>query len=408
VTSSSARRARAGSLAAAAVFVGVLAACVTLEALIRIDARGWSRAALGPWQEHRPWEAIRREGPDGVPRPVPGGHAAWRIQPWHQPIEYRLDSHGFRSARPASATPAPCRVLALGDSHTFGYGVDADQAWPAAMERMLAGVSVSNGGICGSGIAATESWLPDALGAARPQVVVLAVTPWSLRDDPEPPEEHPLDARWPHAEKYLLRATRFSALADRMTRFGLRKLSQAFGWPPPAPVLWELTPLVEPTDAFHARWRGLDARLAHMVRLARLRGATPIIVFIPLDVQVSAARNELYRRGLLPYPTHGFVDRDYTRDPRYVHALQKTASRLDVGFLDATPVLREAPSGGYLPDTYHLAPEGHAHLAALMAAPVARACVEHPHLVEAAIAPPPVARSHAATPPLRLRPGVGA
>jgi hypothetical protein len=402
------RRARAGIRVAGAVLVGVLAACVTLEALIRIDARGWSRAALGPWQERRPWEAIRREGPDGVPRPVPGGHAAWRIQPWHQPIEYRLDDHGFRSARPAASAPAPCRVLALGDSHTFGYGVDGEQAWPAVLEAMLARVAVSNGGICGSGIAATESWLPDALGAARPQVVILAVSPWSLRDDPEPPEEHPLDARWPHAEKYLLRATRMSAVADRMTRFGLRRLSLAFGWPPPAPVLWELTPLVEPVAAFHARWRGVDARLAHMVRLVRLRGATPLVLFIPLDVQVSAARNELYRRNLLPYPTHGFVDRDYTNDDRYVHALEKTARRLGAPFLDATPVLRQIPSAGYLPDTYHLAPDGHAHLAALMAGPVARACAEHPHLVEASIAPPAVARSGAPLPRAVPSPGAGA
>jgi hypothetical protein len=384
------------------LLVGVLAACLTLEALIRIDAHGWSSAALGPWQEHRPWEAIRSQGPDGVPRPVPGGHAAWRIQPWHQPIEYRLDDHGFRSARPAAGAAAPCHVLALGDSHTFGYGVDAEHAWPAVLETMLARVTVANGGLCGSGIAATEAWLPDALGAARPQVVILAVTPWSLRDDPEPPEEHPLDARWPRAEKYLLRATKLSAVADRVTRFGLRELSRAIGWPPPAPVLWELTPLVEPKSVFHARWRGLDARLAHMVRLARRRGATPLIVFVPLDVQVSAARNELYRRGLLPYPTHGFVDRDYTRDDRYVHALAKTAARLDATFLDATPVLREIPSVGYLPDTYHLGPDGHAHVAALIAGPVARACAELPHLLEASVAPPAIARRPVRpTPPAR-------
>jgi hypothetical protein len=380
-------RSHARLYAAGALLAGALAACVTLEALIRIDAHGFSRAALGPWQEHRPWEAIRREGPDGVPRPVPGGHAAWRIQPWHQPIEYRLDDHGFRSAGPTQSAPAPCRVLALGDSHTFGYGVDAEHAWPAVLESMLARVAVANGGLCGSGIAATEAWLPDALADARPQVVILAVTPWSLRDDPEPPEQHPLDARWPRAEKYLLRATRISAVADRATRFGLRQLSSTFGWPPPAPVLWELIPLVEPKDAFHARWRGLDARLAAMVAIARRRGATPLILFVPLDVQVSASRNVLYRRGLLPYPTHGFVDRDYTRDDRYVHALQKTAARLNVTFLDGTAALRQAPSGGFLPDTYHLAPDGHAHLAALVAGPVVRACEEHPHVVEAGLAP---------------------
>jgi hypothetical protein len=135
---------------------------------------------------------------------------------------------------------------------------------------MLARVTVANGVLCGSGIAATEAWLPGALDDARPQVVVLAVTPWSLRDDPEPPEEHPLDARWPRAEKYLLRAMRVSAVADHVTRFGLRELSSTIGWPPPAPVLWELTPLVRPRRR-STRWRGLDAPLAHMVALAPAR-----------------------------------------------------------------------------------------------------------------------------------------
>ena len=46
------------------------------------------------------------------------------------------------------------------------------------------------------------------------------------------------------------------------------------------------------------------------------RGAAPLVLFVPLDVQVSAARNALYRDGRLPYRTHGFVDRDYTRDAR--------------------------------------------------------------------------------------------
>lgn len=378
-------RTRAGTLLriVTGLALGCLLACVTLEAVLRVEAKGWSRAALGVWEERRPWEAIRRAGPDGVPHPVPGGHASWRIQPWHQPIEYRLDDHGFRAGRISSPASAPCRVLGLGDSHTFGYGVGAEVAWPAVLERMLVGVRVANAGLCGSGIGATRVWLSDALDAARPQVVVLAVTPWSLREDPEPPEQHELDARWPRVETYLRRVTRISAVADRASRFVLQRSAAAFGWPPPAPVLWELAPLLEPLPQFHARWRRVHARIADMVRLVRRRGATPIVLFIPLDVQVSAARNVLYRTGRLPYRTHGFVDRDYTRDDRYLRALDKTTTHLDVPFIDATPMLRAMAPSGFLVDSYHLAPEGHAHLAALMAAPIAAACAEMPAVVAA-------------------------
>src|SRR5262245_41586602 len=77
-----------------ALLFGGLVCGVAIEMLLRLGARGLSPAALDAWEERRPWEAIRSKGPDG-PRPVPGGHAAWRIQPWHQPIDYHLDRNGF-------------------------------------------------------------------------------------------------------------------------------------------------------------------------------------------------------------------------------------------------------------------------------------------------------------------------
>lgn len=360
----------------------LLSSGVFLEGLLRIGARGFTPSAFGVWEENRPWEAIRRTGPGGMTEPVPGGHAAWRIQPWHRPIEYRLDDHGFRTAGAAMPSGAPCRVLALGDSHTFGYGVGGNEAWPAMVSSMLANVAVENGGVAGSAIGAMEAWLPDALAAAHPQVVVLAVTPWSLRDDPEPAEQHVLDARWPHAEWLLRRASQYSAVADQLSRFALQRSARMFGWPPPAPVLWELVPLVEPPAAFHARWEGVHARLARMVETVRRRGAVPILLFLPLDVQVSAQRNVLYRNGRLPYRTHGFVDRDYAHDDRYVRALDESAERLRVEAIDATPILRAIAPSGFLPDDYHLGADGHAHVAALMSAPIAQACAAVPAIVE--------------------------
>ena len=395
-----------------ALLLGMVTAVVTLEVALRVGARGWSRSAFGPWEERRPWEAIRRPGPDGLPRPVPGGVAAWRIQPWHQPIEYRLDSHGFRTGGMASPSASRCRVLALGDSHTFGYGVTGDEAWPAVLETRFAHLTVVNAGLCGSGIAAEQAWLPAAMADANPRVVILAVTPWSLRDDPEPPEEHLIDPRWPRLDGYLRRVTRYSAVADRVSRIVFQRLTALAGWPPPASVLWELGPLSEPPQAFHARWRGMHARLAQMVRAVRVRGATPLVLFIPLDLQVSAARNVLYRTGRLPYLTHGFVDRDYTHDDRYVRALAKTAVRLRIAFVDATPALQEDSRANFLADDYHLAPLGHARIAALMAEPIADACAEVPSATLTRAASPPsrertAARSlrPVAAPPPRARGG---
>jgi hypothetical protein len=65
-----------------------------------------------------------------------------------------------------------------------------------------------------------------------------------------------------------------------------------------------------------------------------------------------------YRDGRLPYRTHGFVDRDYAQDSRYLRAIDKTATKLRIAFVDATPMLRVLAPAGFLNDSYHLAVVG--------------------------------------------------
>ncbi|MEM8997116.1 MAG: hypothetical protein AAGF23_20200, partial [Acidobacteriota bacterium] len=44
-------------------------------------------------------------------------------------------------AEPESAARAPQRLAALGDSFTFGHGVEARDAWPAQLERLRVGAA---------------------------------------------------------------------------------------------------------------------------------------------------------------------------------------------------------------------------------------------------------------------------
>jgi hypothetical protein len=314
--------------------------------------------------EERGPEAIRRPGPDGSRGRC---RAARRgVQP-HQPIS--TASNGSHRGQRRDGGGAVSRWRSA--TATFGYGVGALDAWPAMLESMLAPVTVANGGLCGSGIAASQSWLPEALAAARPHVIVLAVTPWSLREDPEAPEQHELDARWPRVETYLRRVTRYSAVADRLSRAVLQRSASWIGWPPPAPVLWELTPLVEPRAA-------LPRALAHGARAARADGParTPTRRDAdrhvhPLDVQVSAVRNVLYRTGRLR--TDARLRRPRLHPRRSLRrGARRTAARLRVGFVDTTPMLRALGPAAFPSDSYHLSAEGHAHLAALMTAPSSR------------------------------------
>ena len=81
---------------------------------------------------------------------------------------------GLRDGLMPAASPW---VLALGCSTTFGWGVEAEQAWPAVLEREL-GVPVVNGGIPGHSTHQGRQVLASLLGTA-PDVIIFG---WGLRD----------------------------------------------------------------------------------------------------------------------------------------------------------------------------------------------------------------------------------
>jgi lysophospholipase L1-like esterase len=72
-------------------------------------------------------------------------------------IREALNVHGFRGEAVSVAKPAgTLRILVLGDSCTFGFGVAAGEAWPAVLERLLnesgkfVPVQVINGAVPGT------------------------------------------------------------------------------------------------------------------------------------------------------------------------------------------------------------------------------------------------------------------
>src|SRR5436305_1089886 len=93
-------------------------------------------------------------------------------------VPVAIDGQGLR-AQPHAAPPRP-RVLALGDSMTFGEGVPADATWPAALERTL-GVRVDNAGVPGYSSAQMVGRLRRYLPLLQPKVVVMLLSPtWDL------------------------------------------------------------------------------------------------------------------------------------------------------------------------------------------------------------------------------------
>lgn len=90
-------------------------------------------------------------------------------------VTWQLDARGLRRAAPLGDGP---RILALGDSHTAGHGVETQQAWPARLEARLAerhpGATVLNAGVNGYGAAQQWLALEAALGEGDLDGVIVA------------------------------------------------------------------------------------------------------------------------------------------------------------------------------------------------------------------------------------------
>jgi hypothetical protein len=88
-------------------------------------------------------------------------------------VEYRIDAEGFRE------TPSPDRarrtLWIFGDSYTFGFGVENEEAWPAVLARSHLGdrVRVVNVGVSGYGVIQMYGRLQDVADRLRPGDLVL-------------------------------------------------------------------------------------------------------------------------------------------------------------------------------------------------------------------------------------------
>jgi hypothetical protein len=98
--------------------------------------------------------------------------------------EVRTNQDGLRDERMPAANPNVTRVLALGDSVTFGMGVDQKDTFPAWLERIAnsAGqtgkpLEVINAGVSGYNLADEANYLPFLLDRYRPDLVIWLMIP---------------------------------------------------------------------------------------------------------------------------------------------------------------------------------------------------------------------------------------
>ncbi|HXI02311.1 MAG TPA: hypothetical protein VNI57_03965, partial [Candidatus Saccharimonadales bacterium] len=183
-----ARRLR-GRLASLAVNAGLGAASVAIvfglaEASLRVTGLAPSHALRSP-----DLETLERI--PGIY--APGQDFTDRVRP-ELPSHIRINSLGFRGAEVAEKRPpGVLRVLALGDSYTFGDHVDTELAYPARLEGILReriavlhggwrGAEVINAGANGFGILDMESLYAKAGDRLDPSIVLITFSPNDVSD----------------------------------------------------------------------------------------------------------------------------------------------------------------------------------------------------------------------------------
>jgi hypothetical protein len=109
---------------------------------------------------------------------LPNGSTEFRQGELH--FSYTTDRDGFRNAGPRLDT---AEVVALGDSWTFGFGVDDSAAWPRLLADSLRPAQVANLGLIGSGPGQYTRVYQRFGAPLQPRVVLYGIFPGNDVDD---------------------------------------------------------------------------------------------------------------------------------------------------------------------------------------------------------------------------------
>jgi lysophospholipase L1-like esterase len=272
---------------------------------------------------------------------------------------------GLRDVEIEPKPSGTTRVLVLGDSYTFGYGVEAEEAYPQVLGSLLRAASlpaeVVNAGIPSYSPTLEALWLRDVGVGLAPDVVVLALDMSDFQDDLflEPLIEWGGDGEpraRPSPRPGKLEQTYKSLLLVRMARFaadaiyGRLRSGSEFEAPQTRQLLhnrFALTrddvPEAEAGPHYARTFDWMDRARA----LAAGGGIRFLVLTYPYGHQVATDEWEGGRHH------YGFAaDKVYSDEP--ARRLCDWAAAREVPCLDMFPAFRAAADG-----TYYFAGDGH-------------------------------------------------
>lgn len=146
---------------------------------------------------------------------VRGVHVKGKIR--QNDVDFTVTTHEGLRSEPLPGDSDAFRILALGDSCTFGVGVDDDETWPAQLQRSLTeknfSVEVINAGVPGYTAYQGKRFLETRGPSLRPDLVVASFgfndsDLWASRSDADTARELAME-RW---EALLIRSRLYYGL----------------------------------------------------------------------------------------------------------------------------------------------------------------------------------------------------
>ena len=237
---------------------------------------------------------------------LPDPELGFRLAPGQSAFTHdqavQINSLGLRDRDyPREAPPGARRLLALGDSQTFGNGLALADTWPKQLEQELRGIERTPGWeVVNGGVAGTATW----------QQLIL------LKQTSEGYEIHGLVVGFyvndvlPVAQAAPEISTELTNTWSKRTAYVLKRSALLFAawearhpiraWLEGERISWEEKILTgEPDPFIEAGWRQVEDSLAAMKRFADDRRLGFWLVALPRRDQVAGAQNgRAYQRRL--------------------------------------------------------------------------------------------------------------
>ncbi len=251
-----------------------------------------------------------------------------------RPIDFQVntDACGMRVTQEAPCAERDAiRVLALGDSCTFGFGVNDDDAWPNKLQQLLNAKSeghcfkVFNAGVPAYTSFQCLQYLRNEGLALKPRVVIAQF--W-INDS----------MSWGFGDYHILKQLHPPLLIRMLSKSQFFHLLQAILYGLLSPDRARLLP-----DEF-------ERTVSEFVELCRHNQILVVLALWPGE--------QSWKNGVLePYPA----------------ALKQFAVDHGIPYVDALPAIHQKPGPWYV-DVYHASVEGNAVMAELLAPEIQRLC----------------------------------